>query len=168
MRLTRSFLLSEFEVGSQGGAVVVVNGRGELRFVAKPHVLLNLQALCTSVLQPTRDLLGVPIVVTSGHRPGAVGSQHRKGEAADVRPHSTDKSVWRLFATMLYQLAGRGLVDQLIVYADSRHLHVSHKRIGRNRGQVLLAFPADSNGDREYDPVSSLEDFQALYVARCS
>ena len=53
----------------------------------------NLEGLAKEVLEPVRERLGKPIVVNSGFRcpihnravGGATGSQHMKGEAADLR-----------------------------------------------------------------------------------
>ena len=55
------------------------------------EVISNLQNLCQEVLQPLRDHLGVPVVITSGYRcrrlnrlvGGVPNSQHIAGEAAD-------------------------------------------------------------------------------------
>lgn len=53
----------------------------------------NLKALCDNVLQPLRDSLGVPVVITSGFRCAALNaklkgssknSQHMTGQAADI------------------------------------------------------------------------------------
>lgn len=52
----------------------------------------NLRLLCTNILQPLRDLLGVPVTISSGYRckalnriiGGARNSQHQTGRAADL------------------------------------------------------------------------------------
>ena len=54
----------------------------------------NLRRLCTTVLEPLRDLLAVPLHVDSGYRSailntlvgGAVTSAHMEGRAADIVP----------------------------------------------------------------------------------
>ena len=59
--------------------------------------LENLQYLCEAVLQPLRDRIGVPIVISSGYRceavntavKGAPNSQHRRGQAADCKLESS-------------------------------------------------------------------------------
>lgn len=56
-----------------------------------PEVLANLTALCLEVLEPVRELLGVPMYISSGWRPrwlniaigGAAASAHMDGDAAD-------------------------------------------------------------------------------------
>ena len=102
----------------------------------------NVVALVEEVLDPAREILGRPIVVNSGYRcerhnrdvGGVRNSQHLRGEAADIAPAGLP-----LTADGLQKLA-RILVeqnrfDQLIVYP--RFLHVSYKRNGGNRHQVL-------------------------------
>jgi zinc D-Ala-D-Ala carboxypeptidase len=58
-----------------------------------PFIVDNLRALCVKVLEPLREAVGAPIVVTSGYRcpilnartPGASStSDHTKGRAADI------------------------------------------------------------------------------------
>ena len=52
----------------------------------------NLQNLCQQVLEPLRTFAGQPVVISSGYRchalnravGGAKGSQHCRGEAADI------------------------------------------------------------------------------------
>ena len=59
---------------------------------APVEVISNLQNLCQQVLQPLRDHMGVPVIITSGYRcrllnrmvGGVPNSQHIAGEAADI------------------------------------------------------------------------------------
>lgn len=95
----------------------------------------NLNGLVEEVLEPARRKLGKPIVVNSGFRcplhnrtvGGVVGSQHVKGEAADL--YCDDN---RRLARIIVK-AGR--FDQLIIYPT--FVHVSYKRTGGNRKQIL-------------------------------
>ena len=100
----------------------------------------NIKALVENVLDPVREQLGKPIYVNSGYRcprhnlkvGGAVNSQHMKGEAADIRCEDN---------MMLQRLIKeQGVFDQMIVY--DTFLHVSYKRFGGNRKQVLKKVPA--------------------------
>lgn len=100
----------------------------------------NIKALVEHVLDPVREQLGKPIYVNSGYRcprhnlkvGGAVNSQHMKGEAADIRCEDN---------VMLQRLIkAQGVFDQMIVY--DTFLHVSYKRFGPNRHQVLKKVPA--------------------------
>lgn len=98
----------------------------------------NIKALVEVVLDPVREQLGKPIYVNSGYRcprhnlkvGGAVGSQHMKGEAADVSAGSAQAS--REVGKIIEQL---GKFDQLIYYPT--FVHVSWKRIGKNRNQII-------------------------------
>lgn len=86
MNLSPSFTLDEFLV-SQTAA------RHDISMAPSQYVIDNLTRLCETILQPLRDDLGVPIVITSGWRPeelnrligGSETSQHIHGEAADIR-----------------------------------------------------------------------------------
>lgn len=101
----------------------------------------NIEALVDNVLDPARRVFGGPVSVNSGYRcpkhnaevGGVGGSQHLKGEAADICCGDNER------------LAGiierNGRYDQLIRYMDGngrvRFVHVSWKRCGVNRGVSL-------------------------------
>lgn len=99
----------------------------------------NLKGLVTAVLEPVRERLGKPIVVNSGFRcpvhnravGGATGSQHVKGEAADVRFQDSRFKVQDLAKAIV----ANGTWDQLILYPT--FVHVSYKRGGGNRREIL-------------------------------
>lgn len=103
----------------------------------------NLRALVENVLDPLRELWGAPIVVTSGFRcvklnravGGASRSQHTKGQAADIRALSrTTIDNKRLFEVM--QKSGLPF-DQLIDEYGYQWVHISFRKDGNNRHQVL-------------------------------
>lgn len=99
----------------------------------------NLIALVMKVLDPLRDKYAKPITVNSAYRSpflnskvgGADFSQHVKGQAADITGGSKEenKILFNLLKDMDY--------DQLINEHDYRWIHVSYKRIGYNRKQIL-------------------------------
>ena len=99
----------------------------------------NLIALVMKVLDPLRDQYGKPITVNSAYRSpfvnqkvgGAESSQHVKGQAADITAGSKEenKKLFNLLKDMDY--------DQLINEKDYTWIHVSYKRIGYNRKQIL-------------------------------
>ena len=99
----------------------------------------NLMALVENVLEPAREKLGGPIIVNSGYRcerhnkavGGVANSQHLRGEAADIRCADNKR-----LAKIIVE-AGR--FDQLIIYPT--FIHVSFKRLGANRGQILKKTP---------------------------
>jgi uncharacterized protein YcbK (DUF882 family) len=101
----------------------------------------NLINLVDKVLDPLRTAYGKPIRVNSGYRSikvnmdvgGEPTSQHLKGEAADITAGSPAENR-RLFE----MLANGGYVfDQLIDEKKYSWVHVSLKRNGVNRKQIL-------------------------------
>lgn len=103
----------------------------------------NIEALVETVLDPARERLGKAIRVNSGYRcakhnlkvGGAVGSQHMKGEAADVVPGDSGQVTGDSLERLVRIIKELGEFDQMIVY--STFVHVAYKRIGTNRHQVL-------------------------------
>ena len=105
-----------------------------------PLVRANVRALVEQVLDPVREKLGRPIVVNSGYRcqkrnlevGGVKGSQHLRGEAADIVLVHGEGFMVQDLADAIKE---HGVFDQLIVYPG--FVHVSYKRGGGNRHQVL-------------------------------
>lgn len=104
----------------------------------------NIEALVENVLDPARERLGMPIRVNSGYRcakhnrkvGGVAASQHLLGEAADVVPVNSEKGKVKSELVRLVRIIKeQGAFDQLIVYPT--FVHVSYKRIGRNRKQII-------------------------------
>jgi hypothetical protein len=98
--------------------------------------------LCSSILQPLRDKVGLPIVISSGYRSanlnrlvgGSALSQHTTGEAADFMiPSLSVEQVVDIIREMKLP------VDQCINEYDT-WVHISHKR---NRNQFLTARKKD-------------------------
>jgi len=101
----------------------------------------NLIALVENVLDPLRESYGKPIFVTSGYRSpelnkavnGANNSQHMRGEAADITAGSKSENK-KLFELLR---ASDIKVDQVIDESNYSWIHVSYKRSGHNRNQIL-------------------------------
>ena len=99
-----------------------------------------LHALVDNVLDPLRQAWGGPIHVNSGYRcpelnqivGGTPGSQHQRGEAADITVGSQSRNRRLLALIKRLDLP----VDQCIDEKGCRWIHVSH-RAGRNRRQFL-------------------------------
>ena len=136
MKLTKNFSLEEMYRSDTAQRCGIDN---------KPQteeVVENLRALCTEVLQPLRDHLGRPVVVSSGYRckdlnkkvGGVENSQHLKGEAADIKVRDREE----LIDVMRYIMDETDF-DQLIreKSGSTEWVHVSHKRNGNNRRMVL-------------------------------
>lgn len=105
----------------------------------------NLVRLVLEILQPIRDKWGRPIVVTSGFRSeavnkavgGARNSQHRLGEAADIKigSKSQNKALFNFILDMVNK--GEIKVGQLIDEYGYSWVHVSLPRQGKPNNQVL-------------------------------
>lgn len=114
-----------------------------------PDAIENLKALCWNCLQAIRGHYKKPISVNSGYRGpevnAAVGGnpkgQHPKGEAADIEIAGIDN------LKLAQDIAGGKVCefDQLILEfyvpgePTSGWVHVSYKKNGPQRGQVLHA-----------------------------
>lgn len=100
----------------------------------------NLKALADNVLDPLREWYGKPIYVNSGYRcpqlnrmvGGKPTSQHLTGEAADITAGSKEENR-KLFAYIRANLT----FDQLIDEKNFSWVHVSFKRNGENRKQII-------------------------------
>lgn len=105
----------------------------------------NLVRLVLEILQPIRDKWGRPIVVTSGFRSEAVNkavggtrnSQHRLGEAADIKigSKSQNKALFNFILDMIQK--GEIKVGQLIDEYGYSWVHVSLPRVGKTNNQVI-------------------------------
>ena len=141
MRLTRNFTYEELcrsDVAERRG----INNRPRTKEEEK-RVIENLKALCMEVLQPLRDFLGKPVVISSGYRcpelnkavGGVRNSQHMKGEAADIHVENTEHLL-----KIMHFIMDETDFDQVIWErnrAGTQWVHVSYKREGVNRHQVV-------------------------------
>lgn len=86
MNITKNFKLDEFTRSDTARIRKIDN-------TPSKKIIEELTKLCEEVLQPIRDKYGKPINVTSGYRSealnkavgGSVTSQHRLGQAADIK-----------------------------------------------------------------------------------
>ena len=132
--ITRHFSYREFEKSDIAKRYGIVNA------VTTAEIRDNIKALVENVLQPLRDAWGRALVINSGYRSpelnshplvgGTTGSQHVKGEAADVRCENP-LGLARMAVALDLPF------DQMIVYPT--FVHFSHKRDGGQRGQILYA-----------------------------
>ena len=111
---------------------------------SRAEVIENLRELCNKVLEPLRRRVG-RVIVVGGYRceavnravHGAEHSQHLRGEAVDI--HVTGLEMCRKYAAILSQTD----FDQMILEPPEsmikRWIHVSYKRNGKNRHQILGA-----------------------------
>jgi len=139
MKLSKNFSLAEFTKSQTALRRGIDND-------PLPEHLEAAKALFEHVAQPVRDKFG-PTVVNSGYRSpdlnravgGSTTSQHSKGEAVDIEvPGTANYDVAKFIQDNLE-------FDQLILefytpgIPDSGWVHVSYKKDGDNRKQVLTA-----------------------------
>ena len=101
----------------------------------------NLEHLVREILDPLRTVYGAPIRVNSGFRSpevnrrvgGVANSQHLRGEAADITTGCPigNRKIFQMIALDGYKF------DQLIDEEKFSWIHVSLKRTGTNRRQIL-------------------------------
>lgn len=101
----------------------------------------NLIALVDNILDPLREAYGQPIIITSGYRceklnnlvKGSKTSQHRFGQAADIRSKKDTKEENKKLFDLIQKLDLP--FDQLIDEYNYDWVHVSHS--SKNRKQIL-------------------------------
>lgn len=139
MNLTKNFTIHELTYSVTAEANKIDNR-------PSVQVIANLKALCENVLQPLRDCLNCPIIVTSGFRcavlnkkiGGRPNSQHLVGQAADIIvPRRNLKDVYNYIKHNLPY-------DQLLYEYNKtdKWLHISYRNDGHNRKQALDNYKA--------------------------
>ena len=124
-----------------------------------PEHVENLKALCVHTLEPLREALRLPVVITSGFRTKALNSklahssnhsQHMLGEAADfyvgqpqvsgskcqVSGQNRRELLIKAFRTII--LDESIVFDQLIIYPT--FIHVSYTTHRKNRNKLTQGF----------------------------
>ena len=119
----------------------------------------NLKRLCQGTLEPLREALGLPVIITSGYRCKALNdilanasrtSQHMKGQAADFyvgwgtklsrhgQSGCTPTARERLIQAFRLILTSEKVdFDQLILYPN--FIHVSYVSPKANRHSIMIA-----------------------------
>ncbi len=144
--LSPHFTLSEFTRSDTARKHGINNDPSEV------HELENLKALAVRVLEPARHIIGRPLYITSGYRSstlnriigGARHSQHMLGEAADFVVKGVDmfevaQTLTALDTIPFDQLIFENRYKKRRVNGDTwtQWIHISHRRMGENRGDVL-------------------------------
>jgi zinc D-Ala-D-Ala carboxypeptidase len=144
VNLTKDFPLDEMIVSQEAA-------RSGLDNTPKQAQLANLKALCENVLQPLRDRVKRPIIVSSGFRSrtintrigGSRASQHTLGQAADFTIKGMkNEDVVDLIRAMKLP------IDQCIL-EFGKWVHVSYGP--RHRRQFMKAYW--ENGKVFYKPI---------------
>ena len=135
----KNFKLSEFF----DSIVADRNGiKNEPSLDEKATVVRNINLLVAYVLDPLRDVLHTPIIITSGYRNrqvnklvgGVNNSQHISGCAADFHVQGFTSSMMRNVFLYIYDNID---FDQLIYYRNKNIIHVSYVENG-NRHEAFL------------------------------
>ena len=124
----KNFKLSEFFVSSTADKNGIKN---EPTLDERGRVMLNIKLLVDNVLEPIRDMVRTPIVITSGYRcpqvnrlvGGVDNSQHMSGCAADFHVKGYNHSM--MYEVFLY-IFNTLEFDQLIYYPSKNIIHVSY------------------------------------------
>jgi zinc D-Ala-D-Ala carboxypeptidase len=146
MNLSPHFTLAELtfsETAARAGRAIV----------ADEDAIANLTSLCVDVLEPLREAIGAPIVISSGLRPewlniivgGSKTSDHMSGRAADIRAIGfTPMEVCEIAASM-------NLPTNQVILEFGRWCHISvAPRETLPRREVLTA--KSINGKTVYYP----------------
>lgn len=140
MKLSENFTLTEF-IKSQAGE------RLNIENTPTPEHLENIKNLVNKIIQPARTHFNRVFVINSGYRSvklnkvigGSATSQHCVGEAADIECPGISNYALAKYIMENFEF------DQLILefytpgILDSGWVHVSLKRTGTQRRQVLTA-----------------------------
>ena len=138
MRLSKNFTYDELVYSATAERLGLDNTPNEKE-------LDNLKRLANEVLQPIRDKWGRAIIVTSGFRSekvnkavgGVKTSQHRLGEAADLKigSKSRNKALFNFILDMINK--GELVCGQLIDEYGYSWVHISLPRSGKPNNQVF-------------------------------
>ena len=135
----KHFNLSEFFVSSAADKNGIKN---EPSSDEKASVERNINLLVDNVLDPIRDKLCTPIIITSGYRclqvnklvGGANNSQHMSGCAADFHVKGFTRSMmYNVFFGIYYTID----FDQIIYYRNKNIIHISYVENG-NRHEAFV------------------------------
>lgn len=136
--LTPHFRLREFTASRTASEHNIVNVPSELE-------VENLRRLCEGCLEPLREKLGLPVIITSGYRTRALNdiivhaarkSQHMAGQAADFvvqgsRVQSSRELLIRAFRLIIQDEDID--FDQLILYPSFIHVSFVSKQANRHK-----------------------------------
>ena len=122
--------------------------------ITDTEIMENVKQTAESIMQPLRNHMGKSITVSSWYRSlqvnikigGSTTSSHMKGEAVDFQCSDLLEAFNFIRTNLLF--------DQLIweVKNNIHWIHVSYRRLGKNRNQVLVAQYNRQQGKFNYVP----------------
>ena len=124
----KHFTLSEFFRSSTAAKNGIKN---EPSIDERATIVRNINLLVDNVLDPVRDMVNTPIIITSGYRcpqvnrlvGGVDNSQHMSGCAADFHVMGFTPS---MMLGVFFNILNRLEYDQLIYYRSKNIIHVSY------------------------------------------
>lgn len=124
----KHFNLSEFFRSSTAAENGIKN---EPSIDERATIVRNINLLVDNVLDPVRDMVDAPIIITSGYRcpqvnrlvGGVDNSQHMSGCAADFHVMGFTPS---MMLGVFFYILNRLEYDQLIYYRSKNIIHVSY------------------------------------------
>lgn len=124
----KHFTLSEFFRSSTAAKNGIKN---EPSIDERATIVRNINLLVDNVLDPLRDMVNTPIIITSGYRcpqvnrlvGGVDNSQHMSGCAADFHVMGFTPS---MMLGVFFYIHNRLEYDQLIYYRSKNIIHVSY------------------------------------------
>lgn len=124
----KHFTLSEFFCSSTAAKNGIKN---EPSIDERATIVRNINLLVDNVLDPVRDMVNTPIIITSGYRcpqvnrlvGGVDNSQHMSGCAADFHVMGFTSS---MMLGVFFFILNRLEYDQLIYYRSKNIIHVSY------------------------------------------
>ena len=157
IQLSKHFKLSEFTKSGTATKYGIDN-------TPPLNVISNLQYLCKEILEPLREWVNEPIVISSGYRcpqlnshpevRGATKSQHLTGEAADIRIpwiQSSNGSNSSSSSKVQDLEKGRRYLDFILDNVRFDHLIWEHDRYGHY--WIHVSFKRDDSKNRQlYTP----------------
>lgn len=135
----KHFNLSEFFRSSTAAKNGIKN---EPSADERATIVRNINLLVDNVLDPVRDMVNAPIIITSGYRcpqvnrlvGGVDNSQHMLGCAADFHVMGFTPSMMHQVFLYIYDTLE---YDQLIYYRSKNFIHVSYVE-NENRHEAFL------------------------------
>lgn len=106
-------------------------------------VYARIELLVVKLLDPIRDYVAEPIYINSGYRSqelnkavgGVHDSQHRKGQAADIR---IGNITGNLLVDLFWEITYRFDYDQIIYYKKQGFIHISYVSKFENRHEAFV------------------------------
>lgn len=143
MQLTEHFTLEELIYSS------TAKQKGLKNEPTQDHIE-NLKLLCEYVLEPIREKIGCPLVISSGYRSekvnalvgGSKTSQHILGQAADIQIFDKTKTNVDLFNTIVEMVKNNELQVGQVIWefgeTEPNWVHVSLPN-SRHRNEIMRA-----------------------------